>query len=151
MIVLAAAIVVFGFAVVLAVHTWVAARIERREVERFIHWREDEVERLHERESRLDDLRALLVAHHNDREVEWGNERRSLLDRIQDPQHVAMRLRPAPERGEAPVSDASVDVQFMEKGLGAIEWDLDLAPGPHDGPMTEVVAGVPDDLPPGGE
>ena len=83
---------------------------------------------LAERERGVDLLRESLVESYAERERMWAEERRSLLDRIQDPAAVQIeRIRremATDPRGE---SDDDVDKKFAASAAAAVPWDEDLA------------------------
>ncbi len=118
----------------------------RGEAGRLVAWRLEDLAR---REQALDTLRLSLEAAHAERERMWLEERRELLDRIQNPHGAAMRGA-AQVVDQAPVTDARVDESYASEhpSEASVAWDVDLEPMPFDLPeQEEAVAPLPDDAP----
>lgn len=118
MILLAAAIVIFAAAAGLYVALMREARSVKADLERAI-----------DREETLELRRISLEETYAERERMWAEERRSLLDRIQDPHAVQMK-RLEQEVAVVQESDGQVDAAYAKSGQAAVPWDDDLAPIP---------------------
>lgn len=147
--ILIAATVLLGVAVILGVGCAVGNRSLHGDLERFIQWKADEYNRMDERWRALDTLRLSLEESHALRERLWLDERRELLDRIQNPLGAQMRAidQLATDEGEAE-TDADVDLAFAadHPADATVTWDVDLQPLDFDlDQQDEAVAPFPDD------
>lgn len=72
--------------------------------------------------------------------AQWAEERRAMLDRIQDP-YAVMQARVDAEAEQIEALDVRVDAQYGATPAGAVSWDPDLAIAGLGEPPAEFTEG----------